>query len=151
MDPSKKAKRYERIYKQLEELLKKPGDRISRMASIAAVLHHKMDGVFWTGFYLLSEGKLQVGPYQGPLACQELEKDKGVCCAGIQEKRSIVVHDVEKFPSHIACDPRSRSEIVVPLMDLENNIIGVLDVDSKLLDNFDEEDIKGLERIVSLI
>ena len=151
MDPSKKAKRYERIYKQLEELLKKPGDRISRMASVAAVLHHKMDGFFWTGFYLLSEGKLQVGPYQGPLACQELEKDKGVCWAGIREKRSIFVHDVEKFPGHIACDPRSRSEIVIPLMDRENNIIGVLDVDSKLLYNFDEEDIQGLERIVSLI
>ena len=151
MDLSKKAGRYERIYKQLEGMLNKTENRISRMASITAVLHHKMDEFFWTGFYLLSKESLQVGPYQGPLACQDLEKDKGVCWAGINGEKSIVVPDVDKFPGHIACDSRSRSEIVIPVRDSEEKIIGVLDVDSKVPDNFDEEDVKALERIVSLI
>ena len=151
MDSSKKAGRYERLYKQLQVLLNKTEHRISRMATVAAILHHKMDGFFWTGFYLLNDGNLQVGPYQGPLACQELEEGKGVCWAVIRGKRSIVVPDVQKFPGHIACDPRSRSEIAVPVRDHEGKIIGVLDVDSKIMENFDEEDVKGLERIVSLI
>jgi len=151
MDSSKKTGRYERIYKQLEGLLAESGNRISMMASVIAVLHNKMDGFFWTGFYLLNQGSLEVGPYQGPLACQKLEKDKGVCWAGIHENRSIVVPDTEKFPGHIACDSRSRSEIAVPVRDQEGTIIGVLDVDSQVPDNFDEEDVKGLERIVSLI
>jgi L-methionine (R)-S-oxide reductase len=110
-----------------------------------------MEGFFWTGFYLLREGHLRVGPYQGPLACQELEKDRGVCWAGINENRTIIVPDVEKFPGHIACDSRSRSEIVVPLRDAGGRIIGVLDVDSRQPDHFDSSDARGLERIVSLV
>jgi len=110
-----------------------------------------MEGFFWTGFYLLGEGKLCVGPYQGPLACQELEKNKGVCWAGINEKRSIIVPEVDKYPGHIACDSRSRSEIVVPIRDVDGMIIGVLDVDSLQPDFFDEEDAEGLEKIVELI
>ena len=149
--PSKKQGRYKRIYRQLEELLQKTTNPISRMASIASILHHKMDGFFWTGFYLLDHGKLCVGPYQGPLACQELEKNRGVCWAGINEKRSIAVPDVSKFPGHIACDPRSRSEIVVPVIDGSGIVIGVLDIDSQQLDHFDKEDILGLEKIVGLI
>lgn len=121
------------------------------MASIASVLHHKMDGYFWTGFYLLTDEKLCVGPYQGPLACQELEKNQGVCWAGINENRSIVVPDVDKFPGHIACDSRSRSEIVVPVRDRKGSITGVLDVDSRQKDHFDEEDVFALEKIVGLI
>ena len=121
------------------------------MASIAAILHHKMDGFFWTGFYLLNNEKLCVGPYQGPLACQELERDKGVCWAGINEKRSILVPDVEKFPGHIACDSRSRSEVVVPVMDSQGMVIGVLDVDSQQKDHFDDDDVFALERIAGLI
>ena len=151
MKPSKKKGRYERIYQQLEALLLKTANPVSRMASITALLHHKMDGFFWTGFYLLTSEKLCVGPYQGPLACQELEKDKGVCWAGINEKQSIVVPDVEKFPGHIACDSRSRSEIVVPVRDRSGTIIGVLDVDSQKKDHFDEDDKLALERIVGLI
>lgn len=151
MHPSKKAGRYERIYRQLEDLLAKTENPISRMSSISALLHQKMDGFFWTGFYLLSNGSLLVGPYQGPLACLELERERGVCWAGINGNQSIIVPDVDKFPGHIACDSRARSEIVVPVRDHEGKVIGVLDVDSKNPDHFDEEDVKGLERIVSLI
>ena len=151
MEPLKKRGRYERIYNQLEELLEKTTNPISRMASIAAILHHKMDGFFWTGFYLLTDEKLCVGPYQGPLACQELEKDKGVCWAGISGKNSIVVPDVDKFPGHISCDSRSRSEIVVPVRDSMGMITGVLDIDSQQRDHFDEVDVIALERIVEFI
>ena len=147
----KKKGRYERIHQQLKELLTATDNRISRMATIAAVLHHKMDGYFWTGFYLLSNGNLFVGPYQGPVACQVLAKDTGVCWTGINQGKTIIVPDVEQFPGHIACDSRSRSEIVVPVRNKEGLIIAVLDVDSKHLEQFDETDAAGLEKIVGLI
>ena len=151
MDKSKKKGRYERILKQLEELVGKSENPISRMATVVAVLHHKMDDFFWTGFYLLQDGKLLVGPYQGPVACQELAKDKGVCWAGINRKETILVPDVHQFPGHIACDSRSKSEIVVPLVSKEGEIFGVLDVDSKELDSFNEVDAEMLEKILNLI
>jgi GAF domain-containing protein len=151
MTANRKKGRYGRIYDQLEELLVKTADPVSRMATMASVLHHKMDGFFWTGFYLLRDGRLLVGPYQGPLACQELEKDKGVCWAGINENRTVIVPDVHEFPGHIACDSRSRSEIVIPLRDSENHVLGVLDVDSREPGHFDETDAAGLERITGLL
>lgn len=150
MTNNQKSGRYQRIYVQLEELLKKSENPISRMATITAILHHKMDYFFWTGFYLLNDEKLQVGPYQGAVACQELEKSKGVCWHAINQKKTVIVPDVELFPGHIACDSRSRSEIVIPLYSKENKIIGVLDVDSKELNSFDEVDAKGLESILKL-
>src|SRR6056297_3501931 len=140
MEEQKKEGRYQRIYKQLEELCKKPGTPISRMATIAAVLHHKMDYFFWTGFYLHKNDRLIVGPYQGPVACQELEKGKGVCWTGIERQEPVIVPDVEQFPGHIVCDSRSKSEIVVPIRDAEDMVIGVLDIDSKERDSFDETD-----------
>jgi len=151
MDESKKRGRYKRIYDQLYTLLKTTDDVVSRMSTVAAILHHKMDGFFWTGFYLIQNGNLLVGPYQGPLACQVLAKDTGVCWSGINQGKTIIVPDVEQFPGHIACDSRSRSEIVVPVRDKYQQILAVLDVDSKLLDNFDETDAAGLEKIVRLI
>jgi L-methionine (R)-S-oxide reductase len=151
MDESKKRGRYKRIYDQLSTLLNATDDVMSRMATVAAVLHHKMDGFFWTGFYLIRDGNLLVGPYQGPVACQVLAKDTGVCWSGINQAKTIIVPDVEQFPGHIACDSRSRSEIVVPVRDKHQQIIAVLDVDSKLLEHFDEMDAAGLEKIVGLI
>ncbi len=151
MDQNNKRGRYDRIYNQLSGLLNATDDVVSRMATVAAVLHHKMDGFFWTGFYLLNKGNLFVGPYQGPVACQVLAKDTGVCWTGINQGKTIVVPDVEQFPGHITCDSRSRSEIVVPIWDKEGQIIAVLDVDSKHLDQFDETDAAGLEKIVGLI
>ena len=151
MEESKKEGRYARIHKQLEALLVKTEDPLARMASICAVLHHKMDHFFWTGFYLYKSGKLVVGPYQGPVACQELEKDKGVCWAGINKEETIVVTDVHQFPGHIACDSRSNSEIVVPVKNKDGNVSGVLDVDSSELASFDEIDAKWLEKIIGLL
>ncbi len=151
MDIKKKQGRYDRIYKQLKELLPKTSDPYARMSSIVAVLHNKMEYFFWTGFYFLKDGKLIVGQYQGPVACQELKKDTGVCWAGINQQNAIIVPDVEKFPGHIACDSRSKSEIVIPLKNKEGNIIGVLDVDSNEYNQFDEVDEKELTKILDLI
>ncbi len=151
MDKVKKDGRYQRLYTQIEALMHKCDNPVSRMATIAAVLHHKMEYFFWTGFYLLNEDKLQVGPYQGPVACQELEKNKGVCWAGINKARTVVVEDVHQFPDHIACDSRSKSEIVVPVKTPEGKIIGVLDVDSSELASFDEVDARELDKIINLI
>ena len=151
MEDKKKEGRYARIHKQLDDLLMKTDDPLARMASICAVLHHKMDYYFWTGFYLLEDGELIVGPYQGPVACILLEKDKGVCWAGVNKAESIVVSDVHDFPGHIACDSRSNSEIVVPLKSSDGRVIGVLDVDSSEKASFDEIDAKWLEKIVNLL
>ncbi len=151
MDKKKKQGRYERIYSQLEILLAKSDELHARMATIIAVLHHKMDYFFWTGFYMLTDGELIVRSYQGPVACQVLEKNKGVCWAGISRNETIIVEDVHQFPGHIACDSRSNSEIVVPFRKASGEVIGVLDVDSKEKASFDEVDAYWLEKIVSLI
>jgi len=151
MDPLKKSRKYQRLYDQIRELIPKGHTPVSSMATVAAVLYHKIDYFFWCGFYLLEEGRLHVGPYQGPLACQELAKDKGVCWAGINRGDVLVVPDVEAFPGHIACDSRSRSEIVVPLRNTGGKIVGVLDVDSTELNSFDEVDAEWLEKIIALI
>ena len=121
------------------------------MSTIAAVLHYKIEYFFWTGFYLLQDGNLQVGPYQGALACINLEKDKGVCWAAFNKKETVVVEDVHSFPGHIACDSRSSSEIVVPLKNKAGEVIGVLDVDSSLKASFSDVDAKWLEKILELI
>jgi len=144
-------RRYARIYNQLQELLPKTENTIARMATIAALLHQKMPPFFWTGFYILSKGDLIVGPYQGPLACQVLEKKKGVCWAGILQKKTIIVPDVHKFPGHIACDSRSNSEIVVPLFNKEGEAWAVLDLDSQQFNTFSDVDKEWLEKIVRLI
>ncbi|MBE0646935.1 MAG: GAF domain-containing protein [Bacteroidales bacterium] len=151
MDTEKKTARYGRILNQLDDLLTKTDNPDARMATIIAVLHHKFNYFFWTGFYFVQRGELTVKNYQGPLACQVLEKDKGVCWAGINQKKTIVVPDVHKFPGHIACDSRSNSEIVVPVRDRNGAIVGVLDVDSTVLNSFDDVDAVNLERIVGMI
>ncbi len=147
-----KSQRYERIYQQLHELTQPVSNPVSRMATITAVLHHKFNQFFWTGYYLLDEkGDLLVGPYQGPVACLKLAPDKGVCRAGITEEKTIIVEDVNQFPGHIACDTRSKSEIVVPLRNKNDKIVGVLDVDSDKYSSFDETDDRWLKRINKLI
>lgn len=151
METSKKQARYQRLYEQLIGLMGKSNDPNARMATIAAVLHHKMDYFFWTGFYFLKSGELTVQNYQGPLACAVLQKHTGVCWASIEERKTIVVPDVHQFPGHIACDSRSRSEIVVPVRNREGEITGVFDVDSEVLGSFDNTDAEWLEKIVDLI
>jgi GAF domain-containing protein len=145
------APRYQRICAQLGELLPKTANQTARLATVAALLHHKMPHFFWTGFYLLDKGELTVGPYQGSLACLVLEKGKGVCWAGVERRETVIVPDIHKFPGHIACDSRSRSEIVVPLFSAKKKVWGVLDVDSRSLAAFDGVDKEWLEKIVRLI
>lgn len=151
MEPSKKTGRYERLLIQIEDLLKKSNDPIAHMATVSSILHNKMEYFFWCGFYRIVDGDLIVGPYQGSVACQILAKNRGVCWAAINENRTMVVADVHQFPGHIACDSRSKSEIVVPIRDKNGNPIAVLDVDSKDLNSFDEIDAKYLEKIVALL
>jgi GAF domain-containing protein len=151
MEGKKKENRYGRIFHQLDELTSKTKDPLARMASICAVLHHKMDHYFWTGFYFLKEDKLVVGPYQGPVACQELPRPAGVCWAAVTRNEPVLVPDVSAFPGHIACDSRSRSEIALPLRNLYGDTIGVFDVDSTQPDAFTDLDRAYLEKILGLI
>jgi GAF domain-containing protein len=151
MEDIKKEGRYSRIYQQLETLVRKSNNTQARMATIIAVLHHKMEYFFWTGFYLIDNGEMTVNIYQGPVACQILEKDKGVCWAAFNKKETVVVEDVHLFPGHIACDSRSNSEIVVPFKNRDGKIIGVLDVDSSAKAAFSEIDAKWLKKILELV
>lgn len=151
MENIKKEGRYNRIYQQLETLVRKSNNTQARMATIIAVLHHKMEYFFWTGFYLIDNGEMTVNIYQGPVACQILEKDKGVCWAAFNKKETVVVEDVHLFPGHIACDSRSNSEIVVPFKNSDGKIIGVLDVDSSSKAAFTDVDAQWLEKILELV
>jgi len=151
MEDHKKEGRYSRIYNQLSELVLKSNSSTARMATIIAVLHHKMDYFFWTGFYLIEKGEMTVNMYQGPVACQILEKDKGACWTAFNKKETVVIEDVNSFPDHIACDSRSNSEIVVPFKNSEGKIIGVLDIDSSQKGSFTDVDAKWLEKILELV
>ena len=145
------ADRYGRIHAQLVGLFAQNRDPIARMATIAALLHHKMPHFFWTGFYRLTGGKLVVGPYQGPLACAVLDGPEGVCWAGVTGAEPVLVPDVHAFAGHVACDDRSQSEVVVPVRDGNGEIVAVLDVDSDQPDAFSETDVEGLTTIVATI
>ncbi len=143
-----KESRYKRLFEQLDQLLPQAGDLITGMATVNAVLYHKMPDFFWVGFYLLNKGRLLAGPYQGPLACQELEQGKGVCWQCINTEKTVIVPDVNQFPGHIACDSRSKSEIAVPVISKNRTKIGVLDIDSNKISCFDETDGKYLNQII---
>ena len=146
------AERYARIDAQLGELFEKTADPIARMATAAALLHHKMPHFFWTGFYLLRGGDLIVGPYQGPLACAVLRpRGAGVCWACVDRGAPIHVPDVHAFAGHIACDYRSESEVVVPVRDRDGALAAVLDVDAEKKGAFADADVEGLVRVAARI
>ena len=140
--------RWARILVQLAELCGKTSDPIAHRSTAAALLHHKVPGVSWTGFYMLRGGNLVIDAYQGPVACLVLERHLGVCWAAIDSKETQFVPDVACFPGHIACDSRTRSEIVVPIFGPDGEPIGVLDIDSHRPDHFDETDKEGFESVV---
>jgi L-methionine (R)-S-oxide reductase len=144
---------YERIVIQLDKLLENVENPISKMATINTLLYHKMPGFYWVGNYMLyPENKLLVGPYQGTLACLELKQNTGVCWAAINSGKTIIVPDVHQFEGHIACDPKSKSEIVVPILSKTRGpVIGVIDIDSTEINHFDEIDQVWLEKIAALI
>lgn len=149
---SAKAAKYERLYEQIKIYVGTSSDIWARLATIEAVLHHKMQSFFWTGVYVLTEeGELVVRSYQGPVACQRLKLHTGVCWAAVDSGKAVIVKNVEEFPGHIACNSRSKSEIVIPLRDTESRIFGCLDIDSDRYGAFDEEDEAGLSKILSLL
>ncbi|MBN1115905.1 MAG: GAF domain-containing protein [Bacteroidales bacterium] len=146
-----KQKKYNRLIHQLEPLLKNSPSLNAQLATINALLYHKVPYIFWVGFYFIKNDELIVGPYQGPLACQVLTKPKGVCWASVLKSEPIIVADVEDFPDHIACDSRSKSEIVIPVKDTSGKVVGVLDIDSDKTEQFDRDDLAGLSGILNLI
>ncbi len=145
-----KTRAYAELWAHGEAILDGIGDEIAGMATIASLVHHAF-GHLWTGFYRVVEpgALLRVGPYQGSLGCIEIVFGRGVCGTAAAERRSIIVPDVEKFSGHITCDSRARSEIVVPVTGPLGDLLAVLDVDSEQVDSFDQEDQRGLERLVS--
>ena len=145
-----KEKTYQLLVKQVESLIEGEDNTVGQLANVAAQLHETM-GWWWTGFYLVKDGVLQLGPFQGPIACYRIKQGKGVCGTAWQENRTLVVPDVEQFPGHIACSSLSRSEIVVPLHNQDGTVIGVLDIDSKELATFDDVDARWLEEIACVI
>ena len=144
-----KSEKYALLYKQIVALTEGEPDPIANMANIAAMIHSTF-GFWWTGFYRVIDGELVLGPFQGPLACSRIKYGKGVCGTAWIEQKTQVVVDVELFPGHIACSSLSRSEIVVPFWH-DNEICGVLDIDSEKLSTFDQTDKEWLEKIAELI
>lgn len=144
-----KEEQYQSLLPQIKGLLEGETDLIANLANIAAALKEQF-GWFWVGFYLVKNDELVLGPFQGPVACTRIRKDRGVCGTSWAKAETLIVPDVEKFPGHIACSSLSKSEIVVPLIK-DNNVWGVLDVDSELYDQFDETDKIFLEEIVALL
>jgi L-methionine (R)-S-oxide reductase len=144
-----KQEQYESLLPQIEALVTYEKDLIANLANITAALKQQF-GWLWTGFYLVKENELVLGPFQGPIACTRIQKGKGVCGSSWAKGETLIVPDVEQFPGHIACSSLSRSEIVIPVFK-HNEVVAVLDVDSEALDQFDETDKIFLERIVSLI
>ncbi len=142
---------FERLTKQILGLIAKTDDPVAHRATAVALLHHKVPGVSWTGFYFLRGEDLVVEAYQGPVACLVLERHMGVCWAGIDRNETLLVEDVETFSGHIACDSRSRSEVVVPIHDVDGQVIGVLDVDSYLPNHFSDAHREGYEAVVRLL
>ena len=140
---------YEELWGQTKAVLEGVDDQVAAMATISALIHHGF-GHLWTGFYRVVENDklLRVGPYQGTLGCMEIQFGKGVCGTAAAERRTVIVDDVYLFPGHIACDARSRSEIVVPVVDAEGVLIAVLDIDSEEPATFTDADREGLERVV---
>jgi L-methionine (R)-S-oxide reductase len=143
------AEAYEELAGQVEAVLEGIDDPIAGMATISALIHNGF-GHLWTGFYRVVEPGplLRVGPYQGTLGCMEIVFGRGVCGTAAAERRTVIVEDVNDFPGHISCDARSRSEIVVPVMNARGDLIAVLDIDSERLSAFGEADRAGLERVV---
>ena len=145
-----KNETYSTLVKQVESLIEGENNATGQLANTAALLQETM-GWWWTGFYLVNGDTLQLGPFQGPVACYSIKRGRGVCGTAWEQGRTIVVPDVEKFPGHIACSSLSRSEIVVPLHDGDGNITGVLDIDSKDVAAFDDVDAHWLEIIAQVL
>jgi GAF domain-containing protein len=144
-----KEEKYKSVIPQIKALIEGEPDLVANLANIVAALFEQFNWL-WLGFYLVKENQLVLAPFQGPVACTRIKKGRGVCGTSWEKAQTIIVPDVEKFPGHIACSSKSRSEIVVPVI-RDSKVMGVLDVDSEQLAAFDETDKHFLEEIVGLI
>src|SRR5215467_6312515 len=144
-----KDRAYAQLHAYTVQVLAGIDDDIAGMATITSLVHHAF-GHLWTGFYrVVRPTLLRVGPYQGTLGCLDIEFGRGVCGAAATERRSVIVPDVSRFPGHITCDARARSEIVVPVFDARQSLIAVFDIDSERTATFDQEDADGLARLLT--
>lgn len=143
-----RKEKYENLIPQISSLFQGEEDYIANAANLSAALKTTF-GFFWVGFYFVRNNQLVLGPYQGDIACTRINLGKGVCGSSWQQEKTIVVPDVDKFPGHIACSSKSKSEIVVPIFK-QNKIIGVLDIDSDQLNDFNDTDQLYLEKIVEI-
>ena len=146
-----KAELYRTLEQQVQALTNGESDPIANMANCAALIFNSVPHLNWAGFYLLKEGELVLGPFQGQPACVRIVIGKGVCGTAAKTRTTLRVSDVTKFDGHIACDSNSRSEIVVPIVNGDSQLLGVLDVDSPELDRFDVEDEEGLKAIAAIM
>ncbi|MFI4963726.1 MAG: GAF domain-containing protein [Caulobacterales bacterium] len=149
--PAAKAERYAALAQEIAAVLEGEPNLVARMASVAAMLAASFDHFFWTGFYVVDPDKreeLVVGPYQGTLGCLRIPFGQGVCGTAARSRQTQVVDDVNAFPGHMACDSRSVSEVVVPVVDAQGRLIAVFDVDSETPAAFDGVDVEWLERIL---
>ena len=142
--------KYRLLVKQVKSLLRKEDTLITNLSNFTAALKQTFHQISWVGFYLFDGTKLYLGPFQGKVACTEIQIGSGVCGTSAQKKETIIVPDVDKFPGHIACDVESRSEIVVPILK-EDKLFGVLDLDSTDYNSFNETDKKYLEELVNFL
>jgi GAF domain-containing protein len=144
-----KEEQYEALIPQIKGLLEGETDLIANLANITAALKEQFNWL-WVGFYLVKNNELVLAPFQGPAACTRIKKGRGVCGTSWEQAKPLIVPDVEKFPGHIACSSLSKSEIVLPLIS-KGEVVGVLDVDSNELNQFDAIDQKYLEQIIGLL
>ncbi|MCX2430363.1 GAF domain-containing protein [Pedobacter sp. GR22-10] len=144
-----KEKQYQSLIPQIEGLLFGETDFVANMANVSAALKEQFNW-FWVGFYLVKDEELVLGPFQGPVACTRIKKGKGVCGSAWLQQKTLIVPDVDEFPGHIACASASKSEIVLPLIK-DNQVIGVLDVDSEFPDHFDSIDQAYLEQVIHFL
>jgi GAF domain-containing protein len=145
-----KAAVYENLAAQLRSLLEGERDFIANAANFSSLLYHSLPDLNWAGFYLLKDGELVLGPFQGKPACVRIAMGKGVCGTAAEQRQTILVENVHEFPGHIACDSETNSEIVVPLIK-NQQLIGVLDLDSPLFSRFDDDDAEGLNQLAEIL
>jgi len=148
-ETASKADMYSHLASQLRSLLEGERDFIANAANVTSLLYHALPDLNWAGFYLLKEGELVLGPFQGKPACVRIGMGKGVCGTAAQQRQTILVDNVHEFPGHIACDSESNSEIVLPLVK-DGELLGVLDLDSPVLGRFDEQDARGLNELAAI-
>jgi L-methionine (R)-S-oxide reductase len=147
VDHEDKQAAYRVLDSQADALLKGESDPVANAANLAALLFHQLPDLNWAGFYFMKDGQLVVGPFQGRPACVRIAVGRGVCGTAAARRETMLVEDVNTFPGHIPCDAASRSEIVVPLIASNGNLIGVLDLDSPRPGRFDRDDAEGLKAL----